>query len=134
MEIVISSKQVSSSEFVDTSDFDKIVNKGYKFVDKTLFIKEFVESTSEVNVILRPRRFGKSTSVSMLIAFLSYGAQEKTFSNFNIYNEKNILNKHCGQYPVIYCDFKDCKGSDWNELYAKIWDLFVKWFKDMKKC
>jgi hypothetical protein len=47
------------------SDFDKIMEKNHLFIDKTMFIKEFMEGGSEVNCILRPRRFGKSTNLSM---------------------------------------------------------------------
>ena len=56
---------------VGTSEFDEIIEEEALFVDKTLFIKEFMNNLSKVSIILRPRRFGKSTNLSMLKSFLS---------------------------------------------------------------
>jgi hypothetical protein len=36
------------------------------YVDKSLFIKEFFESKGHINLIARPRRFGKSLNLTML--------------------------------------------------------------------
>lgn len=66
--------------FIGTSDFNKIVESGGFFIDKTLFIKEFIDSRTEVDVILRPRRFGKSTNLNMLESFLSMSYSPKVSS------------------------------------------------------
>ncbi|MCD8201810.1 MAG: AAA family ATPase, partial [Clostridia bacterium] len=48
-----------SSDFVDT------IENGY-FVDKSLLIKDMIDTRSEVTLITRPRRFGKSLNLSMI--------------------------------------------------------------------
>ncbi|MDO4839084.1 MAG: AAA family ATPase, partial [Desulfovibrionaceae bacterium] len=52
------------------SVFRKLRKEGFYYVDKTDFISEFLTSmTSEVSLITRPRRFGKSLTMSMLAEF-----------------------------------------------------------------
>ena len=104
-----------------TSDFDEIIEKDALFVDKTLFIKDFVTNTAKVCVILRPRRFGKSTNLSMLKTFLSLGALSETFNKFHISQYTKFVEAHCGKYPVVLLDLKDCKGDDWAKSLDKIW-------------
>ncbi|MEM7494588.1 MAG: AAA family ATPase, partial [Myxococcota bacterium] len=43
------------------SDFTQLVQGGHCFVDKTLFIKEILDGGDAVTLIIRPRRFGKTT-------------------------------------------------------------------------
>jgi Predicted AAA-ATPase len=64
------------------NDFDDIIEENAAFVDKTMFIKEWMEKSGTVSVFLRPRRFGKSTNLSMLKSFFSFGAESKDFSRF----------------------------------------------------
>ncbi|MEN0016028.1 MAG: AAA family ATPase, partial [Bacteroidota bacterium] len=48
-----------------TDRFDKLLLESDLFVDKSLFIKEFLERTNEVSLITRPRRWGKSLNMDM---------------------------------------------------------------------
>lgn len=53
-------------------NFRKVIEHELDFVDKSLFIKEVMDDRSaEVAVITRPRRFGKTLSLSMLHHFLT---------------------------------------------------------------
>lgn len=104
-----------------TSDFDELIEKNAFFIDKTLFIKEFTESPAKVAVILRPRRFGKSTNLSMLKSFLSLGASPESFKNYAISKETKFVEQHCGKYPVVCLNLKDCKGETWEEMYRNVW-------------
>jgi len=90
------------------SDFDKIISENSFFIDKTLFIKEFMEDGCDVSCILRPRRFGKSLNLSMLKSFLSLNANPSSFERFLIGKETAF---DCGQYTVIYLNTKDCKAT-----------------------
>lgn len=49
-----------------TSDFKKIRLKDNYYIDKTKFIKDIIDNQSEVLLINRPRRFGKTLNMSML--------------------------------------------------------------------
>ena len=49
--------------------FEKLVTRGYYFVDKTMLIKELLDKKGDVNLFTRPRRFGKTLNMSMLEHF-----------------------------------------------------------------
>lgn len=65
-----------------TSDFDEIDTEKPLFVDMTMFINDFMEDGSEVSCILRSRRFGKSTNLSMFKSFLYMSASPESFKDF----------------------------------------------------
>ena len=54
---------------VGVDSFNKLVQHDFYYIDKTGFIKELLESWTEVNLFTRPRRFGKSLNMDMLKAF-----------------------------------------------------------------
>ena len=56
---------------IGLQDFADVIQKGYFYIDKTPFIKEWWESGDSVTLITRPRRFGKTLNMSMLEYFFS---------------------------------------------------------------
>ena len=46
--------------------FRKLRTSNCYYIDKTGFIEELLEETFSVNLITRPRRFGKTLTMSML--------------------------------------------------------------------
>ena len=55
---------------VGISDFEKIRQNGYYYVDKSSLISTLLKSEStEVTLVTRPRRFGKTMAMSMLASF-----------------------------------------------------------------
>ena len=56
---------------VGVSDFRKIRENGYYYMDKSGLIEELLKTdATEVTLITRPRRFGKTLGMSMLDNFL----------------------------------------------------------------
>ena len=55
---------------IGLQDFGDVIRKGYFYIDKTSFIKEWWEAGDSVTLITRPRRFGKTLNMSMLEQFL----------------------------------------------------------------
>lgn len=45
---------------VGIDNFEKIIKEGYFYIDKTILIKELLDWKGEVNLFIRPRRFGKT--------------------------------------------------------------------------
>ena len=117
---------------IGISDFEKLITNNYNFVDKSLFIKEVFVNTSEVTLIPRPRRFGKTLNLSMLKYFFEdrYDKKEKKhlFDDLNISKEKDVM-EHQGKYPVIYITFKDVKELDWDGCYAKLKRVISREYK-----
>lgn len=95
---------------IGLSDFKKIIDDEFDFVDKSLIIKEIIND-AEAILISRPRRFGKTLNMSMLRYFfgLPRDNESNLFKNLKINAEQDLILKHQHQYPVIYLTFKDVK-------------------------
>ena len=48
------------------TDFRKIIDSNYVFIDKTRFLEVYEESGTSVSLFLRPRRFGKTMFTELL--------------------------------------------------------------------
>ena len=58
---------------VGVSDFAELRSNGYYYVDKSSLISALLNSEStEVTLITRPQRFGKTMAMSMLASFLIF--------------------------------------------------------------
>ena len=76
---------------IGISDFKKLIEGGYAYVDKTLLVQEIMEQATEVALIPRMRRFGKTLNISMLRYFFEKSEQDPSllFKDLNIWkNEK----------------------------------------------
>ncbi|BBE30242.1 hypothetical protein OSSY52_03830 [Tepiditoga spiralis] len=102
---------------IGQSDFKTIIEEDMYFVDKSLLIKEVIES-GNVLLITRPRRFGKTLSQSMMKYFFDITQNnDYLFKNLKIYKEKNIIEKHLNKHPVIYITFKDLKSNNLKKMH-----------------
>lgn len=117
---------------IGVSDFKKIIEKNYYYVDKTNFIEEILDKRSEVTLITRPRRFGKTLNMTTLKYFLDIKESEenkKLFVGLNI--EKSEYIDEQGKYPIIFLSMKDLEGNTYNEFYEnfkrKISNLFAEY-------
>ncbi len=98
---------------LDIQDFRKLLENGYFYIDKTMFIKEWWESGDDVTLLTRPRRFGKTLAFSMLEQFFSvkYNDADLLFQHLDIWQEK-AYQKLCGTYPVISLSFASVKETN----------------------
>ncbi|MCD8201809.1 MAG: AAA family ATPase, partial [Clostridia bacterium] len=94
-----------------SSDFVETMKKGY-FVDKSLLIKDMIDAGSEVTLITRPRRFGKSLNLSMIQTFFEKTKKRNSvyFKNLKIWDCGKKYRSEQGKYPVIHMNLKDPKG------------------------
>jgi len=106
---------------IGISDF-KAATSDYYYVDKTLMIRDFLDTKPMVSLFTRPRRFGKTLNMDMLRVFF-----EKTQEDTSVYfRDKKIwqcgdsYTQYQGQYPVIFLTFKDVKCLTWEETFQKI--------------
>lgn len=105
---------------IGIDDFKKIIDRDLYYVDKSLFIKDIITIGSEVIIITRPRRFGKTINMSMLKYFFEKSNKDYSylFENLTINQKQNYdYMKHHGKYPVIFISLKDAKGSTWASTY-----------------
>lgn len=97
---------------VGISDFAKIRNYGYYYVDKTGLITDLLEKeTAEVTLITRPRRFGKTMGMSMLANFFDIRKDSAAlFEGLEISQNTALCKAWQNQWPVLFVTFKDIDG------------------------
>ncbi|MCD8197110.1 MAG: AAA family ATPase, partial [Lachnospiraceae bacterium] len=91
---------------IGVDNFKKLRDENLYYVDKTLLIKELLDSWSEVTLFTRPRRFGKSLNMSMLKSFFEVGTNKHLFDGLAISKETELCAEHMGKYPVISISLK----------------------------
>ncbi|MDR1322017.1 MAG: ATP-binding protein [Gracilibacteraceae bacterium] len=112
---------------VGVEDFEKLISSGFYYVDKTLFIKELLDNWSDVNLFLRPRRFGKTLTLSTLQYFFEdTGDEEKNAERRKLFTDLNIAEAG-PEYtdwqtsrPVISLTLKDVKKKNYALAYESL--------------
>ena len=103
---------------IGIDNFEKLITRGYYFVDKTMLIKDLLDNKADVNLFTRPRRFGKTLNMSMLQYFFEderneFDGSKKDnkylFDGLNIMNEGEEYTSYMGKYPVINLSLKSAK-------------------------
>lgn len=100
---------------VSDSDFEAIRQNDKYYVDKTLFIQEFIEQNERITLITRPRRFGKTTAMTMLADFFDMRKDSmKRFAGLKIMDTEyaSLINT----LPVIFLSFRECDGTSAENL------------------
>ena len=111
---------------IGISDFKKATSD-YYYVDKTLLIRDFIDSKPQVSLFTRPRRFGKTLTMDMLRLFFEKTDEDtsKYFKDKAIWGCGDYYTAYQGQYPVVFLTFKDVKCATWEDTYDKISKLIA---------
>lgn len=107
-------------------EYDELITNGLFYIDKTRFIKEWWESGDKVTLIARPRRFGKTLTMSMTAQFFSleFKGRSDLFQDMDIWKEQEYRSLQ-GTYPVIALNFSDIKETSYTQARKKIGELIV---------
>ncbi len=111
---------------VGIENFEEFSSQDFYYVDKTMFIAEFLDSWGKVNLFTRPRRFGKTLILSMLKAFFEIGCDKTLFDGLKISQERELCEKYMGQYPVISVTLKSVDGLSFQSACAALRGLIGK--------
>lgn len=112
--------------------YDELITNNLFYIDKTRFIEEWWESGDKVTLIARPRRFGKTLTMSMTEQFFSvdFKEREDLFRDTYIWTKEKYREIQ-GTYPVISLSFSDIKESSFDQarklLIESIVDLYNKY-------
>lgn len=103
---------------IGISSFSRMMS-GYSRVDKTLLIKDVIDSGAQVNMFLRPRRFGKTLNMDMMRCFFekSEADASELFRDCLIWKEGEPYLSEMGKYPVVWVSLKDVGGLDWDAAF-----------------
>lgn len=115
---------------IGIQNFEKLIQDGYFYIDKTDFIREWLESGDSVTLITRPRRFGKTLNMSMLEAFFSveYAGRGELFEGLSIWEDEKYRVLQ-GTYPVIFLSFANVKETDFKTTSYRIRQLLMKQYE-----
>ena len=115
---------------IGISDFKKLIDGGYAYVDKTLLIQELLRKGTEVALIPRLRRFGKTLNLSMLRYFFEKTPQDTSylFRPLKIWQDEKCRALQ-GQFPVLFISLKDVKHATWEETLASLKGLISEAFR-----
>ena len=107
---------------VGISDFAKIRDRKYYYVDKTNLIAELLEEeTAEVTLITRPRRFGKTMAMSMLSHFFDIRKDSKAmFQGLKIAENTELCDEWMNQWPVLFLSFRRVDGLNFQSAYGML--------------
>lgn len=102
---------------VGVENFEQIINDNYYYVDKTKLISELLHNGGMVNLITRPRRFGKTLNMSMLEHFFSIGGDKNIFDGLKISKDKKLCEDYMGKYPVISVSLKGINAATYEDAF-----------------
>ncbi len=136
---------------IGEEDFKALRDRDLAYIDKTSFIQQFFVSSKEngqrigssrtsakVTLITRPRRFGKTLTLSMLKYFLELNYQnpgdkseaKKLFDGLAISDNQNetFCQRYMSEYPVILISLKGVGGTTFTDalssLLSKVKELY----------
>ena len=98
------------------SDFKRVNNKEWYYIDKTDFIDK-IESEQSFIYFLRPRRFGKSLTISMLYYYYDIYYKDEFDS---IFNNTYILNNPTplkSSFYILRFDFSGVDTTDYESSF-----------------
>lgn len=115
---------------IGEQDFKELAENHCFYVDKTYFIKEWWENRDKVTLITRPRRFGKTLTMSMIDYFFSleHAGRGDLFEGLFIWREETYRRLQ-GTYPVIFLSFAGIKGNNYKETCRKIGKLITREYR-----
>ena len=96
--------------------FEDLINGNYLYVDKTEFIWSLVKPDKGLFFMVRPRRFGKSLTLSTLKAV--FQGRKDLFKGLALYDKPYDWK----QYPIIHLDMGNCMSQTADELEQFIFD------------
>ncbi|MDE7212298.1 MAG: AAA family ATPase, partial [Lachnospiraceae bacterium] len=102
---------------IGVQSFEKLRARKSFYIDKTGFVKEWWEHGSDVTLITRPRRFGKTLNMDMLNCFFSarYAGRGDLFEGLSVWKEEKYQQLQ-GTYPVIFLSFASVKTGEIEEM------------------
>ena len=90
---------------LSTSSFERIIRESSLYVDKTRMIENFLNASSEVNLIARQRRMGKSLNMDMVRCFLTDKEDLRNLFK-GLYIESSPAWEMAHSSPVFSFDFR----------------------------
>ncbi|WP_437827391.1 AAA family ATPase [Sorangium sp. So ce1153] len=118
---------------IGIDDFRRLRELGLEYVDKSHLIQELVDRPgTEVVLLPRPRRFGKTLNLSMLRCFFERHAQDLSplFRDLRIWQAGEQYRTHFQRYPVLHLTFKGVKAESFDAFWEVVQDRVARLFDE----
>ena len=129
-----------------TEDFSEFIRKGYYYVDKTQYLRPIFDADDRL-LILRPRRFGKTLTMSTLKYFLEMdydnpgdtSKPRELFKGLKVSEDQEFCEANMGRHPVVSISLKDAGQTTFQSsrrmLAMAVWKLSnqYEWLKNSPK-
>ena len=114
--------------------FRTIREEGCYCVDKTLMLKEYLNDNFKSVVLFeRPRRFGKTVTMTMFRDFLDIRQESKAiFEGLEIMEYPKVVENYMNQYPVVFFSLKEVSGDSFEECFRNMQNVVAEMCEDMK--
>lgn len=112
---------------VGAESFEALRQSGGYYVDKTELIYDLVNANNTVTLFTRPRRFGKTLTMSMLESFFDCSRDSRAvFDGLAISRHTEFCDAWMNQYPVIFLTLKDVEGIDFSGALGMLKSVLAK--------
>lgn len=112
-------------------NFEKLRTSGCYYIDKTRFLKELLSESFDVNLITRPRRFGKTLISTMLASFFDIRKDSQIlFHGLEVSNDPVFCRQWINQWPVLFITLKDIDGKTFDKAYGLLKNEISKLCKE----
>ena len=98
------------------------------YVDKTDLLEELLTAIPpKVSLITRPRRFGKTLTMSMLREFFDIQKDSKDiFSGLKIFHNRELCDEWMNKHPVVFLSLKYVEGQSFEHALAQFASLISR--------
>ncbi len=119
---------------IGIESFEDVATNCY-YVDKTNIIRKICDYPKEsVLLFARPRRFGKSLTLSMIDTFFNMKKSNASiyFEKTKIYQNLEVM-KYLSTYPVIHLDMKEVVGNNADEMMDLLSEQISRCFSSFQE-
>lgn len=119
-------KRMARTVSIGHQNFSTLRENDYFYIDKTGFIREWWENGDSVTLIARPRRFGKTLTMSMVEQFFSveYADRSELFEGLSVWQDEKYRSLQ-GIFPVISLSFANVKETRFESAVQRIGQLLT---------
>ena len=92
------------------------------YVDKTEMIEEYlIRRFDKAVMFTRPRRFGKTMTMTMFRDFLDIRQDSKDiFAGLKVMEHPDVVDNYMNQYPVVFVSLKEVFGQSYEEVFRNL--------------
>ena len=117
---------------IGVSDFKMLRVRDNYYIDKTMYIKDIIDNQSNVILVTRPRRFGKTLNMSMLKYYFDCNSKDnkELFKGLKIMEQPEKYTSKMGAYPCIYLTLKDVNDSNYENMLLDLKTAILNMYKE----